>query len=177
MPREDVDILHRIEIETLFRHGTRHDVQARTHCSRVARRHLGGPRIRHQHRQKRRALQVRVFEYDDDDYHRTNYVRFRLGPDEVSVALGARSKAPGDELRGQPVELFVCTEGPDEVDAYERLLADALQGLHLLFASQQGVEATWKVVDNVLHNHHPAIMYEPGSWGPKAADALLPPLL
>jgi glucose-6-phosphate 1-dehydrogenase len=118
---------------------------------------------------------VRVFEYDDDDYHRTNYVRFRLGPDEVSVALGARSKAPGDELRGQPVELFVCTEGPDEVDAYERLLADALQGQHLLFASQQGVEATWKVVDNVLHNHHPAIMYEPGSWGPKAADALLPP--
>ncbi|MCU1426734.1 MAG: glucose-6-phosphate 1-dehydrogenase [Actinomycetia bacterium] len=118
---------------------------------------------------------VRVFARDDDDYHRTNYVRFRLGPDEVSVALGARSKAPGDDLRGQPVELFVCTEGPDEVDAYERLIGDALAGQRLLFASQQGVEATWAVVDDVLYNHPPAIEYEPGSWGPKSADRLLPP--
>jgi glucose-6-phosphate 1-dehydrogenase len=118
---------------------------------------------------------VRVFEYDDDDYHRTNYVRFRLGPDEVSVALGARSKAPGDELRGQPVELFVCTEGPDEVDAYERLIGDALSGQRLLFASQQGVESTWRVVDPVLTNHHPSIQYEPGTWGPRAADRLLEP--
>jgi glucose-6-phosphate 1-dehydrogenase len=118
---------------------------------------------------------VRVFEQDDDDYHRTNYVRFRLGPDEVSVALGARSKAPGEELRGEAIELLACTEGPDEVDAYERLIGDALAGQHLLFASEQGVESTWKVVDGVLENHHPAILYEPGTWGPKAADRLLPP--
>jgi glucose-6-phosphate 1-dehydrogenase len=118
---------------------------------------------------------VRVFERDDDDYHRTNYVRFRLGPDEVSVALGARSKAPGDDLRGAPVELFVSTEGPDEVDAYERLLAEALAGQHIMFASQQGVEDTWRVVDQVLTNHHPTIEYDPGTWGPMAADRLLPP--
>jgi glucose-6-phosphate 1-dehydrogenase len=117
---------------------------------------------------------VRVFERDDDDYHRTNYVRFRLGPDEVSVALGARSKAPGDELRGQPVELAVNTEGPDEVDAYERLLSDALMGQHLLFASQRGVEETWRVVDAVLDDHPPAIEYPPGTWGPRSQDRLLP---
>src|SRR5581483_4301032 len=110
---------------------------------------------------------VRVFEQDDDDYHRTNYVRFRLGPDEVSVGLGARSKAPGDEMRGQPVELMASTEGPDEVDAYERLIGDAIAG-------QRGVESTWKVVDNVLENHHPAILYDIDTWGPKAADRLLP---
>jgi glucose-6-phosphate 1-dehydrogenase len=118
---------------------------------------------------------VRVFEQDDDDYHRTNYVRFRLGPDEVSVALGARSKAPGEELRGEAIELLACTEGPDEVEAYERLIGDAIAGQHLLFASQRGVESTWQVVDGVLENHHPAILYEPGTWGPKAADRLLPP--
>jgi glucose-6-phosphate 1-dehydrogenase len=118
---------------------------------------------------------VRVFQRDDDDYHRTNYVRFRLGPDEVSVALGARSKTPGDDLRGTPVELFVSTEGPDEVDAYERLLGEALAGQHVMFASQQGVEDTWRVVDQVLTNHHPTIEYDPGSWGPMAADRLLPP--
>jgi glucose-6-phosphate 1-dehydrogenase len=117
---------------------------------------------------------VQVFARDDDDYHRTNYVRFRLGPDEVSVALGTRSKAPGEDLRGQPVELYVCTEGPDEVDAYERLIGDALAGLHLLFASQRGVEDTWAVVDDVLQHHPPAIQYEPGTWGPKSADRLLP---
>jgi glucose-6-phosphate 1-dehydrogenase len=117
---------------------------------------------------------VRVFERDDDDYHRTNYVRFTLGPSEVSVAIGARSKAPGEELRGQPVELAVSTEGPDEMDAYERLLGDALAGQHLLFASQRGVEETWAVVDPVLRDHPPAIEYEPGSWGPRSQDRLLP---
>jgi glucose-6-phosphate 1-dehydrogenase len=117
---------------------------------------------------------VRVFERDDDDYHRTNYVRFMLGPSEVSVAIGARSKAPGEELRGQPVELAVSTEGPDEMDAYERLLGDALAGQHLLFASQRGVEETWAVVDPVLRDRPPAIEYEPGSWGPRSQDRLLP---
>jgi glucose-6-phosphate 1-dehydrogenase len=117
---------------------------------------------------------VRVFARDDDDYHRTNYVRFRLGPDEVGVAIGARSKAPGEELRGKPVELAVNTEGPDEVDAYERLLGDALAGQRLLFASQRGVEETWEVVEPVLRDHPPAIEYEPGTWGPRSQDRLLP---
>jgi glucose-6-phosphate 1-dehydrogenase len=118
---------------------------------------------------------VRVFERDDDDYHRTNYVRFMLGPDEVSVGIGARSKTPGEELRGHPVELSVNTEGPDEVDAYERLLADALAGRHLLFASQRGVESSWEVVEPVLRDHPPAIEYEPATWGPRSQDRLLPP--
>ncbi len=42
-----------------------------------------------------------------------------------------------------------------------------------LFTREDAVEAAGQVVDPVLSNHHPAIPYRPGSWGPKEADALI----
>lgn len=101
-----------------------------------------------------------------------NYVRFRLGPD-VAIALGARVKRPGEEMITDPTELRVFSkpEG-DELDAYERLLGDAMEGEMMLFARQDGVEAAWAVVDPILGTHTPVHDYEPGSWGPAEADAL-----
>ena len=43
-----------------------------------------------------------------------NYLRFRLGPTRVAIALGASAKRPGAEMRGRDVELFVCNTGPEE---------------------------------------------------------------
>ena len=42
-----------------------------------------------------------------------------------------------------------------------------------LFAREDCLEASWAVVDPVLTEHHRALAYKPGSWGPKAADALI----
>jgi glucose-6-phosphate 1-dehydrogenase len=42
-----------------------------------------------------------------------------------------------------------------------------------LFTSQDAVEAAWAVVDRVLVDHPPCLPYAPGTWGPKAADALI----
>lgn len=109
-----------------------------------------------------------------DDAHeddRPNYLRFRLSP--VSrIALAARVKSPGEEFRGLQRELMMNTESPLERAPYERLLAGAMAGDRALFTSRGSVEAAWRVVDRVLVDHHPAVPYEPGTWGPSEADRL-----
>jgi glucose-6-phosphate 1-dehydrogenase len=105
-----------------------------------------------------------------------NYVRFRLSPNVV-IALGARAKRPGEGMAGAPVELSVvdqAEQGKDgRLDAYERLLGDAMAGDATLFARQDVVEAAWAIVDPVIHGPSPMYEYEPGSWGPSEADRLV----
>jgi len=102
----------------------------------------------------------------------TNYLRFRLGPD-VAIGLGARVKEPGEEWKSEPTELTVVQkpEG-DEMDAYERLLTDAMEGDRILFSRQDGVEAAWTIVQPILGDVTPVHEYAPGTWGPPEADAL-----
>jgi glucose-6-phosphate 1-dehydrogenase len=111
-----------------------------------------------------------------DDAHptdgRANYFRFRLQP-ASAIALAARVKLPGKEFVGDQRELYLCEEIPSDESPYERLLGDAMAGEGALFTSQDAVEAAWAVVEPVLVNHHPALTYQPGTWGPKAADALI----
>ena len=114
----------------------------------------------------------RVFADSDMPEGKGNYVRFRFTP-EIMIAIGARAKLPGEEMVGDTRELTLCNEYPDEMTPYERLLGDAIRGEGLLFAREDGVEQAWRVVDRVLAKHSPAIPYEPGSWGPAEADALI----
>ena len=104
-----------------------------------------------------------------------NHVRFRLSP-QVVIALGARAKRPGEVMAGEPVELVVSEQGEPgaggRMEAYERLLGDAMAGDATLFARQDVVEAAWAIVDPVLHGPGPLYEYEPGSWRPPQADAL-----
>ncbi len=105
-----------------------------------------------------------------------NTIRFRLNP-QVVIAIGARKKHPGEGMVGEPVELVV-TEGEEpgkggQMDAYERLLGDAMAGDPTLFARQDVVEAAWSIVDPVIHGPSPMYEYEPGSWGPAEADRLV----
>ncbi len=102
-----------------------------------------------------------------------NYVRFRLGP-QVAIALGARAKRPGEGMIGRPVELSVVDQpAAAAVGDYERLLGDALAGDTTLFARQDVVEAAWSIVNPLLRNPGAMYEYEPGSWGPPEADALV----
>ena len=102
----------------------------------------------------------------------SNHVRFRLGPD-VSIGLGASAKRPGDGMLGQPIELTLARlHTSDEMDAYERLLGDAMEGDATLFARQDAVEAAWSIVDPLLKDGGTPLPYAPGSWGPAAADQL-----
>ena len=62
--------------------------------------------------------------------------------------------------------------GLDEVDAYERLLTDAMKGDPTLFVREDAVEEAWNVVEGILDNPGPVHPYEPGTWGPVEADRL-----
>ncbi len=106
------------------------------------------------------------------EHHKGNYVRFRLSP-ELQIALGARVKQPGEGMVGMPTELsFVHRADCDEMDAYERLLGDAMEGDQTLFAREDAVEAAWAIVDPVLGAPTPVQSYEPKTWGPESAARL-----
>jgi glucose-6-phosphate 1-dehydrogenase len=103
---------------------------------------------------------------------KNNYFRFRLGPD-VSLATGLLVKKPGMRNAPMAIELSAVDHVPgDEVEAYERLLTDAVKGDSSLFVREDAVERSWVVVEQLLGNVTPAHIYEPGSWGPVEADAL-----
>jgi glucose-6-phosphate 1-dehydrogenase len=98
--------------------------------------------------------------------------RFRLSP-EVLVAIGARSKLPGEHMCGEDVDLVARHRPVDEMAPYERLLGDAMKGDPSLFVREDAVEAAWSVVDAVLDNATPIYEYEPNTWGPDEAAGLI----
>ncbi len=99
---------------------------------------------------------------------RPNYLRFRLSPDVV-IALGARTKKPGEAMVGEQAELKVLHQSGDEMSAYERLIGDAMMGDSTLFARQDSAEAQWRIVDPILGKNTPLHEYEQGSMGPAEA--------
>jgi glucose-6-phosphate 1-dehydrogenase len=109
----------------------------------------------------------------DEPVPHANYLRFRLGPDRVSIALGVRVKAPGETMAGREIELFACRTGADEMTPYERLIGDALRGDPTLFARQDSVEVAWSIVDHLLATGPQAEPYAAGTWGPASADRMV----
>jgi glucose-6-phosphate 1-dehydrogenase len=101
-----------------------------------------------------------------------NRFRFRLSP-HVVLSLGARAKLPGETMRGEDVELIACHDRHDEMGPYERLLGDAMRGDRMLFAREDSVEESWRIVQPVLGGATPVFPYESGTWGPAEADRLL----
>jgi glucose-6-phosphate 1-dehydrogenase len=102
-----------------------------------------------------------------------NHIRFRISPD-VAIAMGVMVKTPGAAYAGQPAELL-AVHHPDgaEMDAYERLLGDAMKGNATEFAREDYVEEAWRVVDPILGNTTPVEEYEPHTWGPPEAARLI----
>jgi glucose-6-phosphate 1-dehydrogenase len=103
----------------------------------------------------------------------SNYLRFRISPD-VTAAVGISSRSLGDEMTGEPVEL-IASEHPDanEMDAYERVLGDAMSGDRTLFAREDYIEEAWRIVDPALKADTPVHEYEAGTWGP-ADETVVP---
>jgi glucose-6-phosphate 1-dehydrogenase len=104
-----------------------------------------------------------------------NYCRMRISPD-ITIAIGANIIAPGQETVSESAEM-VGSRHPraDEMDAYERVLGDAMVGDPTLFAREDNVEEAWRIVDPVLKAGTPVYEYEPGTWGPKEVDQNVTP--
>jgi glucose-6-phosphate 1-dehydrogenase len=104
-----------------------------------------------------------------------NYFRFRISP-EVTLAFGMNVIAPGVDTASQSAEMVVSRHPrADEMDAYERVLGDAMAGDPTLFAREDYVEEAWRIVDPVLKSGTPVIEYEPKSWGPSEVDHQVSP--
>src|SRR6266700_145589 len=103
-----------------------------------------------------------------------NPCRVWISPD-VTLAFGLNVLAPAQDT-GQFVELLASHHpGADEMDAYERVLGDAMAGDATLFAREDYVEEAWRIVDPVLKASTPVYDYEPGSWGPREVDQRVSP--
>jgi glucose-6-phosphate 1-dehydrogenase len=76
-----------------------------------------------------------------------------------------------EKMIGEQTELVANRyPGVEEMDAYERVLGDAMNGDATLFAREDYVEEAWRIVDPVLKADTPVYEYEPGSWGPSEVD-------
>jgi glucose-6-phosphate 1-dehydrogenase len=105
-----------------------------------------------------------------------NYFRFRISP-EMTVAMAVSVSPLTGERKRAEVEM-VASRHPraDEMEAYERVLTDAMAGDATLFARQDYVEEAWRIVDPVLKAGTPVYPYEPHTWGPQEMEQnVVPP--
>jgi glucose-6-phosphate 1-dehydrogenase len=106
---------------------------------------------------------------------RSNYIRMRISPDIV-LGFGLNVTSPFQDSESQLSELLASRHPcAREMDAYERLLTDAMAGDATLFAREDYVEEAWRIVDPALKAAIPVYEYEPKSWGPAEADRVTPP--
>jgi glucose-6-phosphate 1-dehydrogenase len=102
-----------------------------------------------------------------------NVLRFRVNPDD-RVSLSLIGKKPGVGWQPESQELRFAEYPGSDLRPYDRLIGAALNGQRWLFASEDAVEAAWRVVDPVLGDVVPVHPYARGSWGPDQAASLLP---
>ncbi|MGB3770919.1 MAG: glucose-6-phosphate dehydrogenase [Rhodococcus sp. (in: high G+C Gram-positive bacteria)] len=99
--------------------------------------------------------------------------------DSSKVSLSFYGKRPGPGMRLDKLSMQFAlheTEGAaDVLEAYERLILDAMHGDHTLFTTSEGIERLWEVSAPLLDNPPPVRSYAPGSWGPNAIHSLVAP--
>jgi glucose-6-phosphate 1-dehydrogenase len=111
----------------------------------------------------------------------------RQGPDHLTFDLAESSKlslsfygkrpGPGMALDKLSLQFALQETGHqgDVLEAYERLLHDAMSGDHTLFSNAEGIERLWEIATSLLEHPPPVEIYEPGSWGPPSMNALIEP--
>ncbi len=105
----------------------------------------------------------------------SNHFRFRISP-EVTAAFCLNAIASGEDTVTQCSEMVASSHpSAEEMDAYARLLTDAMEGDATLFAREDYVEEAWRIVDPVLKGGRPVFQYEPGTWGPSEVDDKVSP--
>ncbi|HVT00404.1 MAG TPA: glucose-6-phosphate dehydrogenase [Solirubrobacterales bacterium] len=102
-----------------------------------------------------------------------NQMTFRIEPTPGSRMRMYQKDATSEEFEPADLEVLFEREPGSDPEPYERLLGDALNGVHTLFTRQDAIEETWRVVQPLLDQPGPVHPYEPGTWGPKAAGDLV----
>jgi len=124
-----------------------------------------------------RDVPIHLFEGTDVDALPSNHLTLSMQPD-AEITFAFLAKVPGPEIRVRPVEMTFSYGGTfmqKPAEAYERLLHDAMDGDHTLFARADSVDRAWQIVQPVLEALPPVHLYPAGTWGPSEADALIAP--
>jgi glucose-6-phosphate 1-dehydrogenase len=99
--------------------------------------------------------------------------------DATKISLSFYGKRPGPGMRLDKLSLQFAMHDMsfvgDVLEAYERLILDAMRGDHTLFTTADGIERLWEVSQPLLDAPPPVRLYEPGSWGPKSIHQLIAP--
>ena len=101
-----------------------------------------------------------------------NKMTVRIEPVPGSRMRLYAKKAGEEAYEPADLEVLFEKEPGEDPEPYERLLGDAIAGIHTLFTRQDAVEETWRVVQPLLDDPGPVLPYAPGTWGPKEAANL-----
>ncbi|MGH3599040.1 MAG: glucose-6-phosphate dehydrogenase [Pseudonocardiaceae bacterium] len=109
------------------------------------------------------------------------------GPDHLTfdladasrVSLSFYGKRPGPGMRLEKLSMQFSTQETDSagdaMEAYERLILDAMRGDHTLFTTAEGIESLWERSAPLLEDPPPIKVYGPGTWGPNSIHQLIAP--
>ena len=107
--------------------------------------------------------------------HGPDHLTFDLADaSKLSLSFYGKRPGPGMKLDKQSLQ-FALHENSDVLEAYERLIHDAMSGDHTLFTTAEGIERLWELSAPLLDNPPPVRPYAPGSWGPNAIHQLIAP--
>jgi glucose-6-phosphate 1-dehydrogenase len=99
--------------------------------------------------------------------------------DAAKMSLSFYGKRPGPGMRLDKLSMQFAMHDTshiaDVLEAYERLILDAMRGDHTLFTTADGIERLWEVSTGLLESPPPVRLYDPGSWGPNAIHQLVAP--
>jgi glucose-6-phosphate 1-dehydrogenase len=99
--------------------------------------------------------------------------------DASKVSLSFYGKRPGPGMKLDKMSMQFSTQETDEsrdvLEAYERLILDAMRGDHTLFTTAEGIESLWERSAPLLDDPPPVRSYQPGTWGPNAIHQLIAP--
>ncbi len=99
--------------------------------------------------------------------------------DAAKMSLSFYGKRPGPGMRLDKVSMQFAIHDTGHIDdvleAYERLILDAMRGDHTLFTTADGIERLWELSTTLLESPPPVRFYDPGSWGPNAIHQLIAP--
>jgi glucose-6-phosphate 1-dehydrogenase len=122
-------------------------------------------------------LPFNVFRGTDVPLPMRDHLTIRIQPNEgITLALNAKKPGPGLELERVTMDFDYQAEfGGRIADAYELLLLEVMEGDHTLFLREDAVDRAWEILQPILDHPAALVEYEPGSWGPSGADALIAP--
>ena len=99
--------------------------------------------------------------------------------DASKMSLSFYGKRPGPGMRLDKLSLQFAMHDTglmgEVLEAYERLILDAMRGDRTLFTTAEGIERLWQVSGHLLEAPPPVRLYAPGSWGPKSIHQLIAP--